>query len=405
MSEEDAAIYVVRSTSRRTADFEPIEITLRQESDGSQRRLVLRVREVEDPPTPGATLQATFVYQHRRKADDDWAEDNFNLATLHAGQEVRMALHSAETLKVFEALRRLYAASAGGIRYGRYTITVADADAPIAVVPADVAGLITAILESEGRNLLEIIARERPDIATWAALVEDHRQRAADLDEFERHLNGDPPTWDERDWQAFFRRAPWIFGHGLDYTFLVNEQAEPDYGGQDIGGAGGERGDELMRTAGQFRFAVLVELKRPDAALVAGSRHRNGAWRVGPDVSGGVAQLQANFERVLLAANERANVRWFDERGMTVTEPQGILLIGHTRQLADDEERASFHRFRRNLWNPTVLTYDELLERARFLVDKAATRVEAAAAGGATVQVAQEVDPEPNFSDLDDLPF
>jgi hypothetical protein len=119
-----------------------------------------------------------------------------------------------------------------------------------------------------------------------------------------------------------------------------------------------------------------VELKLPDTSLISGATpYRNGAWRIGREVAGGVAQLQANCERIRLAANERANVRYLDERDMTVADPQAILLIGDTGQLREESQRASFHRFRRNLWNPTVLTYDELLERARFLVDKAASQV------------------------------
>ena len=319
--------------------------------------------------SPGATLQATFVYQHRRKADVDWNEDNFNLATLKAGQEVRMELHSAETLKVYRALGRLYAASADGVRRGRCAVTVTDADAPVAVVPKEIADQIQELLETEGIAAFEAMMKARPDLAEWSLSLEEHRQRAADFAEFEAHLDEDPPTWDEHDWQTFFRRAPWIFGHGLDYTFLVNEEAEPNYGGQDLGGEGGARGDELMRTAGQFRFAVLVELKKPSTDLISGSKpYRNGAWRIGAEVAGGVAQLQANCERIRLAADTRENVRYLDDRNMTVADPQAILVVGHTRLLVDYDQRASFHRFRRNLWNPTVLTYDELLERARFLV-------------------------------------
>ena len=82
------------------------------------------------------------------------------------------------------------------------------------------------MLENEGPGVFEVIARMRPDLATRAAIVEEHRLRAADLAEFEDRIAEDPPTWNERNWQAFFKRAPWIFGHGLDYTFLVNEQAE-----------------------------------------------------------------------------------------------------------------------------------------------------------------------------------
>lgn len=51
---------------------------------------------------------------------------------------------------------------------------------------------------------------------------------------------------------------------------------------------------------------------------------------------------------------------------MSVADPQGILLIGTTAQLTDKAQKETFHRFRRNLWNPTVLTFDELLARAKF---------------------------------------
>jgi Shedu protein SduA, C-terminal len=60
--------------------------------------------------------------------------------------------------------------------------------------------------------------------------------------------------------------------------------------------------------------------------------------------------------------------------------PKGILLIGNTDQLDDDEKKATFHAFRRNTWDPEVITYDELLERAKFLVARTATLVEQAAA-------------------------
>src|SRR5678815_2266864 len=131
--------YEARSTSRRTAVFDPVDIVLRENPDGSQRRLVLKVSAVDDPPTAGATLSATFVYQHRRRADEDWSEDNFNLATLPAGQEVRMVLHSAETLKVFEELGRLYAASGSGVRFGAYSVTVTAPEQGVAVVSREAA--------------------------------------------------------------------------------------------------------------------------------------------------------------------------------------------------------------------------------------------------------------------------
>ena len=53
---------------------------------------------------------------------------------------------------------------------------------------------------------------------------------------------------------------------------------------------------------------------------------------------------------------------------MSVADPRGIVLVGDTVQLTDPPRRETFQRFRHNLWNPTVMTYDELLNRARFQV-------------------------------------
>ena len=48
--------------------------------------------------------------------------------------------------------------------------------------------------------------------------------------------------------------------------------------------------------------------------------------------------------------------------------PKGIVIIGNTSQLNNWDKRNSFERFRRELSNPEVITYDELYERAKFIV-------------------------------------
>ena len=72
-----------------------------------------------------------------------------------------------------------------------------------------------------------------------------------------RHPAGHDP-WTERDWQAFFRRNDWIFG--LDYRFLVTEVAQPNVGGTNVTGKGGQKGDFLLGSSGDVRYSVLVEI-------------------------------------------------------------------------------------------------------------------------------------------------
>jgi hypothetical protein len=49
-------------------------------------------------------------------------------------------------------------------------------------------------------------------------------------------------------------------------------------------------------------------------------------------------------------------------------EPKGILVIGNTNQLNSFEKRNSFELYRQNVHNPEIITFDELLERAKFIV-------------------------------------
>ena len=55
-------------------------------------------------------------------------------------------------------------------------------------------------------------------------------------------------------------------------------------------------------------------------------------------------------------------------QGINTIAPKGIVVIGHTRELDNNDKRNSFERFRSEIRNPEIITYDELLERAKFIV-------------------------------------
>ncbi len=56
-----------------------------------------------------------------------------------------------------------------------------------------------------------------------------------------------------------------------------------------------------------------------------------------------------------------------DARVRTIA-PRSILVFGHTAELSDLFRRNSFELFRRNLAAPDVVTFDEVLARASFIV-------------------------------------
>jgi hypothetical protein len=382
MAEDDQAprraTYNVSGKPWGIAEGERIFLSIRPDEDDSLARRGFDYTFVPNPRDPEATVEITLHHQRRGKVEGTWADQPFLLHTLKAGEAIRLVLDSDETRALFRHLEELYAIGAEGVPRGDRAFQVHDADAVVAT--GDLATHIQALVERHGeRAVLAGIQALVPDPIEVVALKREHEMRSAALAEFETRLAWD--DWSELEWQAFFKRNDWIFGHGLDYHFLVSQQSQPDYGGEDLGGKGGQRGDELMSTPGDVRFAVLVELKKPGTELLASTRYRNGAWSIGDELSGGIAQLQANIESLLRKAHSGlANVRFLDERAMSVAAPRAILLIGKTDQLDDDDKKATFHRFRRNLWNPEVITYDELLERARFLVARSAAKVERSSA-------------------------
>lgn len=174
----------------------------------------------------------------------------------------------------------------------------------------------------------------------------------------------------ESIWQDFFEENTWIFGYGLNYQFLKTVTGQPHYGGQSVLGKGSNKGDFLQATQAINKFTVLVEIKTPQTTLVDNKKYRNDVYSVGPDVLGGISQLRVNARRwetegAKLDANKQL------ERGSIHTvQPKKILVAGNTKQLSEDESKLiSFELFRKNQSDIEILTYDELYERAKFIVD------------------------------------
>ena len=123
-----------------------------------------------------------------------------------------------------------------------------------------------------------------------------------------------------------------------------------------------------MSTAAQVQFTVLVDIKKPQSDLLTTRPYRNKVYGLSQDLVGGVAQLQSNCRTWAENSRSDENRELLESRGIYTYEPKGILVIGNTKQLGVVNKRATFELFRRNLHNPEIITYDELLARAEFLI-------------------------------------
>ena len=195
-------------------------------------------------------------------------------------------------------------------------------------------------------------------------------KRREKLEEFKKALT-DHAT-DENWWQNFFEQNKWIFGYGLNYQILKQEQAQAHYGGQRVDGAGGQKGDYLTSTLGDINFTVLVEIKTPKAPLLQGSSEiRNGAWSLSKNLTDAISQIEANIHTWEKQGSEQPDNRDKLEKDNVFTvQPKGIVVIGSLTDLASERsKRETFQRFRKSIHGIDIITFDELYKRASFIVE------------------------------------
>lgn len=307
------------------------------------------------------------IIRYRKNAAGNCEETipiNFN--ELHADDGVKIELPTEALQLLYQKISELYSLlESRGICYGEREYVIADTTSVI-ITDANKAQIIKELLDKNlGEDVWAQFAAAKPDIATRLALSQIQLNRTQVLAQFEKMLGNSTLT--ESAWQNFFDENKWIFGYALRYQILNITQSQPNYGGADITGKGGERGDYLTHTEGDAKFTCLVEIKRPDTPLMQLKAYRNGAYGVSDDLAGAIAQVQANCAEWEISGS-RTDQNRDTLKDIYTVSPKGIIIIGRTSKLIDRNIRNSFERYRRSLHNPEIITFDELYERAKFIV-------------------------------------
>lgn len=204
--------------------------------------------------------------------------------------------------------------------------------------------------------------------------------RKQQLIKFENMLQND--NIKESDWQKFFEANTWIFGYGLSYIFqtsLDDKKIEQVVSGFDFNNSG-KRVDGLLKTSGYINSLCFVEIKTHKTSLLK-DEYRAGCWNISEYFSGAVTQIQNTV--YLASKNIQDSVRLKDNKGFFNGEevfnfqPKSFLVIGKLDEFKQDNEvhhdkYRSFELFRKNINSPEIITFDELYERAKFIVDSQA---------------------------------
>lgn len=183
-------------------------------------------------------------------------------------------------------------------------------------------------------------------------------------------------------WQHFFELNQWIFGYGLKLVSCESfndAKLEQITSGANAFTGGGKRVDGLLKTRGYISSFVFCEIKTDKKPLLAPTQYRQpDVYRVSDEVSGGVSQVQKTTHKALRTIASDFHKRYaadgtYLNEEISTIRPRQVLVIGNTKQLMDVddinlEKSLSFELYRKSITDVEIITFDELYERAKFIV-------------------------------------
>ena len=177
---------------------------------------------------------------------------------------------------------------------------------------------------------------------------------------------------EEKVWQYFLEKNQWIFGYGLDYRFMSILQREPHLSESELDGSNSVIADYLM---GDKMFTTFIEIKKPSTKIFGADKNRSNCWCLSDSLINAVSQIlehkaagQIKLDRQQYINGEPLQQKAYDSKV--------ILLIGNWLELdlsldslEKNIKKKTFELFRRDSRNIEVITFDELYDRAKFIVE------------------------------------
>lgn len=226
----------------------------------------------------------------------------------------------------------------------------------------------------------------RSEITTEDIIAVGYRKKQLDVyekllnnPEYFNELKEKKKTTNEGLWQKYFEKNPWVFGYGLGYIFLSgldDKKLEQVVRGHDVG-AHGKRVDALMKTKGIISNLCFVEIKTHATDLLDSKPYRSGCWAPSKELAGAISQVQGTVASAV--ENLSSKISLDDKFGNPTGEeiynyqPKSYLVIGSMAEFSSEhgvnkDKLRSFELLRKNTSSPEIITFDELYERARFIV-------------------------------------
>lgn len=182
---------------------------------------------------------------------------------------------------------------------------------------------------------------------------------------------------EEKVFQYFFEKNQWIFGYGLDYRYQSILQREAHLSEAELNGSNTVIGDYLI---GDKMFTTFIELKKPSTNLFGKSSNRSNSWKLSNDLIESYSQILEHKASGLLKLEKEQYING-EPLKQKAFDSKVILIMGHWNELDASSttlereiKKKTFELFRRDSRNVDILTFDELYDRATYIVQENKTK-------------------------------
>lgn len=130
-----------------------------------------------------------------------------------------------------------------------------------------------------------------------------------------------------------------------------------------------------MATKGLIQSLMFTEIKTASTDLLAATEYRSGVYRPSSELAGAVSQVQTTAHRAIRMLEDLhrpTDREGWSQKVVGTIRPRQVVVVGTLGEFRreDDVNRdryRSFELYRRSIDDVEIITFDELLARARFI--------------------------------------
>ncbi len=366
-------VYTIIRTSSDTAECDPIVLR-----ETSTIRLLFKPMLVNNAHDANAPVRGTFIHQRKGPAESWENYSELPLSRLRASEWVKLDLGAGEIHKLIQhiaGLYRLYRKHGLPVRKAHFIrIDLEDSESSV-VTRLDIGRLI----EISRRTGVDVFAQLVEWTAEHGNAVELLKHlKELDINTLQRlnslvgitSLKSVLETWEsnqtnsnEEFWQNALEQNAFVLSQVFSFPILII-RGKAYIGDKMIDNTGGHLADFLAENP-VTRNVIIIEIKTPGTNLL-GRKYRMDVYSASEELSGAILQV-LNYRYNLMT--EFLSIRRGREELFDVFSPHCLVVAGHARrQLQTENHVRSFEMFRSSHKDVIVVTYDELFEKTRQLL-------------------------------------